>query len=163
MTTTKRGAVIIAVKKTGQLPELQTVHQCAQQMSTWAREQGFPKKLVKVITDEKKPVDAKQIRDAVAKLVKEDGIEQILVYFAGHGVVNGGELWLLSGAPDDVNEAVNLEGSILLARFAGIPHVVFISDACRTAAEGIQGTRVRGQDIFPNFVPSGEQPVDVFI
>lgn len=70
MNTPKRGAVIIAVKKTGQLPELQTVHQCAQQMSTWALAQGFPKKLVKVITDEKKPVDAKQIRDAVAKLVK---------------------------------------------------------------------------------------------
>jgi hypothetical protein len=162
MTTPKRGAVIIAVKKTGQLPELQTVHQCAQQMSVWAREQGFPNKLVKVITDEKKPVDAKQIRDAVAKLVREDGIEQIVVYFAGHGVVNGGEYWLLSGAPEDVNEAVNLEGSILLARSAGIPHVVFISDACRTAAEGIQGTRVKGQDIFPNFVSSAEQPVDVF-
>jgi hypothetical protein len=162
MTTPKRGAVIIAVKKTGQLPELQTVHKCAEQMSIWARKQGFPKKLVKVITDEKKPVHGQQIRDAVAKLVKEDGIEQIVVYFAGHGVVNGGEMWLLSGAPEDGSDAVNLEGSILLARFAGIPHVVFISDACRTAVEGIQGTRVKGQDIFPNFVPSGEQPVDVF-
>lgn len=60
-----------------------------------------------------------------------------------------------------MNEAVNLEGSILLARSAGIPHVVFISDACRTAAEGIRGTRVKGQEIFPN-APLGEQPVDVF-
>src|SRR5262249_36765470 len=65
-------------------------------------------------------------------------------------------------APDDDNEAVNLEGSISLARHSGIPHVVFISDACRTAAQGIQGTRVKGQDIFPNLEPSNEQPVDVF-
>lgn len=157
-----RGVVIIAVRRTGQLPELQTVHNCAKQMAKWAYSQEIPKRLVKVITDEKKPVHAKQIRDAVAQLVKEDGMEQIIIYFAGHGVVNGGELWLLSGAPEDVNEAVNLEGSLLLARSAGVPHVVFISDACRTAVEGIRGTRVKGQDIFPNVEPSEEQPVDVF-
>jgi hypothetical protein len=157
-----RGIVIIAVKKTGQLPELQTVHDCARRMAAWALAQGIPKKLVKVITDEKKPVEAKKIQDAVAQLVKEDGIEQIIVYFAGHGVVNGSELWLLSGAPEAASEAVNLEGSIQLARSAGTPHVVFISDACRTAAEGVRGTRVRGQEIFPNVEPSDEQPVDVF-
>jgi hypothetical protein len=158
----KRGAVIIAVRKTGQLPELQTVYECASQMSKWAQDQGFPRKLVKVISDEKKPVHAHHIRSAVNALIKEDGLTQLIVYFAGHGVVNGGELWLLSDAPEDTNDAVNLEGSILLARYSGIPHVVFISDACRTAAEGIQGTRVKGEDIFPNKPPSPEQPVDVF-
>ena len=66
-----RGAVIVAVKKTGQLPELQTVHSCAEQMASWAKAQGIPKSLVKVITDAKKPVDAKQIRDAVAERVRQ--------------------------------------------------------------------------------------------
>jgi hypothetical protein len=51
MAKPKRGAVIIAVKKTGQLPDLQTVHRCAEQMAAWAYAQGIPKRLVKVLTD----------------------------------------------------------------------------------------------------------------
>lgn len=158
----KRAAVIIAVRKTGNLPELRTVYDCADRMAKWAYAQGMPKRLVKVLTDERKPLYAKQVSDAVTKLAKEDGLEQILVYFAGHGTVIGGELWLLSGAPEDPAEAVNLEGSIALARQCGVPHVVFISDTCRTSPVGIQAQNVRGREIFPNFEPADEQPVDVF-
>ncbi len=40
---------------------------------------------------------------------------------------------------------------------------MLISDACRTAAEGIQGQSIRGSEIFPNVADSGqERPVDVF-
>jgi hypothetical protein len=66
MSVPKRAAVIIGVRKTGGLPELQTTHGCAKRMADWAMAQGFPKKLVKVFTDEKKPVEVKPIRDAVA-------------------------------------------------------------------------------------------------
>ena len=110
------------------------------------------------------PLRAQHIIDAVDKILVEDGLEQILVYFAGHGVNNArSEYWLLSGAPVKTAEAVNLDGSVDAARYVGVPHVVFISDACRTQVEGIQAGRVKGQEIFPN-KPEGapEQPVDIF-
>ena len=60
------------------------------------------------------------------------------------------EYWLLSGAPDDPQEAVKVASSVALARYCGIPHVVLVSDACRTAAESIQAQNVEGSSIFPN-------------
>ncbi len=164
MSEPKRGAVMIGVSKTGNLPQLKAAVGCAKKMGKWAIEQGFTKKLVKVITDEKGAVRAQHIIDAVDKILEEDGLEQILVYFAGHGVNNArSEYWLLSGAPVKTAEAVNLDGSVDAARYVGVPHVVFISDACRTQVEGIQAGRVKGQEIFPN-KPEGapEQPVDIF-
>lgn len=91
-------------------------------------------------------------------------IDQLVVYFAGHGVnIRYGEYWLLSGAPEDTQEAVNVEGSVVLARQSAIPHVVMISDACRTAAEGLQVQYVTGSEIFRNDGPGGpEQCVDLF-
>lgn len=164
MSEPKRGAVMIGVSKTGNLPQLKAAVGCAKKMGEWAIQQGFTKKLVKVITDEKGSVRAQHIIDAVDKILEEDGLEQILVYFAGHGVNNArSEYWLLSGAPVKTAEAVNLDGSVDAARYVGVPHVVFISDACRTQVEGIQAGRVKGQEIFPN-KPEGvpERPVDIF-
>jgi hypothetical protein len=82
-------------------------------------------------------------------------IGQLIVYFAGHGVNNNqSEYWLLSGAPTNPNEAINVAGSALLAQRSGIPHVVIISDAisdaCRTAPEGIHAQGVTGSLMFPN-------------
>src|SRR5439155_24193159 len=52
-------------------------------------------------------------------------------------------------APADTNAEVNLNGSAEIAHHCGVPHVVFISDACRTAPEGIQAQGVAGGEIFP--------------
>jgi hypothetical protein len=160
-----RAALLIGVSKTGDLPTLQAAVDGAVRMGEWAvRDQGFEKRRVKVITDQKKPVQARQLIDAVMALLKDRDVEQLIVYFSGHGVNNGGtEVWLLSGAPLITSEAVNVDGSAYLARQAGVPHVVFISDACRTAAEGVRAQLVHGVDIFPNPTqPSAEQSVDQF-
>ena len=108
-------------------------------------------------------VTARHIKDAI-KAAIDDGIEQLLVYFAGHGAnVRYTEYWLLSGAPDDADEAVNVLGSTLAARQSGIPHVIFVSDACRTAAASIQSQAVEGSIVFPNNAPSPKPGyVDVF-
>ena len=160
-----RAALMIGVSKTGNLPTLQAAVEGAKRMSNWAvNDQGFAKGRVKVITDDKKPVRARDLQDAITALLKHSDVEQLIVYFAGHGVNNGGtEVWLLSGAPLLTSEAVNLDGSAYLARHVGVPHVVFISDACRTAAEGIQAQKVVGIEIFENKSnPAPEQPVDIF-
>ena len=151
-----RAAVLIGVRKTGQLHPLQAVDSGINEVEAWLTDQpGFidskGSKRVVILTDLKGPVQAKDIRDAIKQFVELATIEQLFVFFAGHGVnIRFSEYWLLSGAPEDPNEAVNLRSSADLARYCGIPHVVFVSDACRTAADSIQAQAVEGTVIFPN-------------
>jgi hypothetical protein len=159
-----RVAIFIGVDKTGKLPKLKDAAASAERLAEqWARKQGI--EVQDTITDKGGvEVTTKRIKDAVNAALHRGDVEQLLIYFAGHGVnVRMGEYWLLSGAPDDVDEAVNVRGSDDLARYCGVPHVVFISDACRTAADSIQAQNVTGSLIFPNLQVSGKQkPVDLF-
>lgn len=101
-----------------------------------------------------------QIFDAVRAFV-ERGAQQLIVYFAGHGVQTDAfsQKWLLSDARGNENEGVNLVRSIDLARRSGIPHVVFVSDACRTSTT----YPLQGGNIFPSpVVPGRVTEVDVF-
>ncbi|MBW8808047.1 MAG: hypothetical protein JF591_04290, partial [Lysobacter sp.] len=93
-----------------------------------------------------------------------DTIEQLIVYFSGHGVVNNRqEYWLLSDAPVNAAAAVNIEGNVSLARAGAFEHVVFLSDACRTPTQGVQYGRIIGSDIFPNIEDADlERSVDIF-
>jgi len=158
----KRAAIVIGVDKTGQLPKLNDAAKGAERFAQWARDQGMDP--VELITDAHGRVTLQRIKDAVREVVDRGTIEQLSVYFAGHGVnIRYSEYWLLSDAPRDTQAAVNVAGSATLARYCGIPHVVFISDACRTAAEGVQAQGVTGGEIFPNEGGSGlEMAVDQF-
>jgi hypothetical protein len=161
----QRAIISIGVKKTGELPELQAAQESATAFAEWARRhQKIPASRVKLITDTKSRVTRTRIFDAVEAITKLGFVEQLIVYFSGHGINVGlVEQWLLSRAPDDPVEAVNLRGSETLARFSGIGHVIFISDACRTAADSIQAQGVTGGEIFPNPKSRGtENPVDQF-
>lgn len=157
-----RAAVIIAVKKAGPLTELQAAHSGAKLMKEWAEAHGFDP--VISITDETAPVTADLIKKAIKELVDASAYEQLFIYFAGHGVnLRYSEYWLLSDAPEDTQAAVNVASSVQLAKRCGIPHVVFISDACRTAPEGIQAQSITGSEIFPNRAAMGPmKAVDVF-
>jgi len=83
-------------------------------------------------------------------LVGRGNLNQLVVYFSGHGVSVGyNEFWLLSGAPDDPNEAVSVVECWELAHKSGIPNVIFISDACRSTPD-YNASLIRGTLIFPN-------------
>lgn len=157
-----RATVCIGVDKTGTLPKLNDAVNGAKWMGEWAARQGFDP--VVVITDEEGPVRVDPIYDAVKAIVDRATVDQLVVYFAGHGVNLGySEYWLLSEAPERTAAAVNVRGSVELARWCGIPHVVFISDACRTAADSIRAQSVTGSEIFPNTGMGGpEKAVDLF-
>lgn len=156
----KRAAIIIGVNKTGDLPELHDAVPGALLMEAWARAQNMH--AVHVFTDLKNPVHIHEIKTVIRDLIQARNISQLVVYFAGHGInKERNEYWLLSGAPDDPQEAVNVTGSMALATTCGIPHIVLISDACRTAPEGIRAQSIRGSEIFPNREEE-EVPVDVF-
>lgn len=162
----KRSVIIIAVERTGGLPTLQDAVRGARRFEEWAVTEGGVKPgNVHVFTDENNAVvEVKSIWRKIDEIVESGTTRQLIIYFAGHGVnIGRNEFWLLSDAPRDAAAAVNVSASEFSARYCGIPHVVFISDACRTAAEGGAGQRITGSDIFPNDGNSvAELPVDLF-
>jgi hypothetical protein len=159
-----RAALFIGVNKSGNLPVLNDAAASAVRLAKeWAQKQEMI--VPPPITDKDgTPVTVQTLKDAIDALLAPGNVEQLFVYFSGHGVNNQmNEYWLLTNAPRNSNEAVNVRGSEDLARYCGIPHVVFISDACRTAADTIQAQNVRGAEIFPNENLVGTQkPVDLF-
>jgi hypothetical protein len=142
---------------------LQAAAKGARDVAAWATTQGCDVTLL--VDDDQQEVYSVQIFKAIQAVVEAGTYEQLLVYFSGHGILlaPGTEYWLLSGAPQNPNEAVNLLRSVEDARNAGIPHVIFFSDACRSAVPGAPLNGVVGGSIFPNRMiapQSGE--VDVF-
>ena len=120
----------------------------ADDVAAWLRQEGFD---VTKLTDATKPVVAKAIKKAVGKFVNAGTYDQLVLYFSGHGYwKNNAEIWLLSGAPNDPDEAVSWVETVELARDSGVPHVVIISDACRSIPQTVKAMRVRGSVVFPN-------------
>jgi hypothetical protein len=146
----KKAAVVIGVNKTGKLAPLESAAAGAKRVATWLEAEGFE---VKCITDEAGPVDTNQIEKAVDTFVTLPPRYHLLViYFSGHGYWQArSDQWLLSGAPVKSKEAVNLETAMYLAKYSGIPNVVFISDACRSIPDSRTGALVEGIGLFPNY------------
>lgn len=150
---TSRAAVVIGVNKTGGLQSLNAAVSGACKVADWLRGEGFD---VTCLVDDPSPVVAADVRAAVDRYVELGTVEQLVIYFAGHGYLNGfSEVWLLSGAPRDPDAAINMTENAEYARNSGIPNVVFISDACRSVAEGTRATQIRGSTIFPNVSENG--------
>jgi hypothetical protein len=161
-----RAGVFVGVDQTGGLQRLNDAASGAQRMHAWAVQQGMPDGThAKLITDAAGKVTPDQIFDAIAAITQGAGVDQLILYFAGHGVnISRNEQWLLSDAPGKPSAAVDVTESVEFARFGDIQHVVIISDACRVAPEGIQAQSVRGVPVFPNLEPVGarSKPVDQF-
>jgi Caspase domain len=161
----KRAAVLIGVHKTGGgLPPLRAVGDCVSAMERWAKNQGIPSKSIASISDlTGEGVTISSIVDVVRKF-GEEAVEQLVIYFAGHGFSGSmGDYWLLSDAPEDGNAAVNVYGSEFNARRGVFSHIVFISDACRLATKNIRDNAVRGSVIFPNLqIPGATKSIDQF-
>ncbi|HEX2367319.1 MAG TPA: caspase family protein, partial [Bradyrhizobium sp.] len=136
----------------------------AKSVADWLDREQFK---VVAILDDAAPVTANAVRQAVTDFVNQPSLTQLVVYFSGHGMSVGfNEYWLLSGAPDDPNEAVSLVECFELAHMSGIPNVVFISDACRSTSPDFNTSLIRGTLIFPNrpAAPGGGQTdVDRFL
>lgn len=160
-----RAGIFIGVDKTGHLIKLSDAAEGAKRMHDWALKQGMSKKNAKLITDAGgKVVNPDHIFKEIEKIMDGPGVEQLIVYYAGHGVsINNQEHWLLTEAPEKPYAAINVTTSVAIAEYCGIPYVVIISDACRVAAEGLQNQIVNGVSIFPNKSASDNlKPVEEF-
>jgi Caspase domain len=156
----KRAAVCIGVNRAATMTPLLAAAQGARDFEAWAVDQQC---VTALLVDDTKPVTASDVFDAVDRFVAGN-FGQLIIYFAGHGILTapGTEYWLLSRAPINPNEAVNLFRSTEDARNSGIPHVVFVSDACRSSVTGPPLSGVTGSVIFPSRVASQRGEVDVY-
>lgn len=162
----ERAVLLIGVQQAGPLTRLKAVLDGIQAMNEWAVAQNIA--TVEVITDapvndEPQKVTIADITAAMQRILTAGPPDQLIVYFAGHGINKVySEYWLLSDAPQWADQAVNVTASAELARRCGIPHVVFISDACRTAPDGIGAQAITGAPIFPNIAGARPGSVDLF-
>lgn len=150
----KLAALSIGVSKAGSLPHLPGAVNGAKLFEAWARKNKYK---VTCLVDDKKPISAKQISDAVDKIIKTSP-DRLLIYFSGHGAqatVNTA-YWLLSDWEEDSNEAINVSLSLSNAKRSGIAQVSVFADACRNVVSDVQS--IGGQSIFPKKVISNKQP-----
>src|SRR5262245_20133312 len=109
----KRAAIFIGVDKAGDLPELNDAAEGARSMEQWAIKQGIEDVFTFTDHEPKKKVDVQGICDAIDTLLIRRNVEQLIIYFAGHGINRDyNEYWLLSDAPRWGHAAINVAGSI---------------------------------------------------
>ena len=163
-----RGGVFIGVDRTkGGMPTLRAAASSAKKMYDWAIAPAYgamEPQYVRLISDANGAVvTVEQIKTAVREVIAQ-GVDQLILYFSGHGmIINNLETWLLSDAPDDGDAAISVTRSAQAARFGVTPHVVIVSDACRTPAQELQTQSVNGASAFPNNpTEAPEKRVDVF-
>ncbi len=146
----RRAAIVIGVDRVGQLTPLQSATKCAREVAGWLESEGYD---VECLTDEGGALKADRVSQAFDRFVTAPPrYHQLVVYFTGHGYWHRwADIWLLSEAAQKTSEAINLDGAIDLARFSGIPNVIFISDACRSIPNSRSGQMTQGIDAFPVF------------
>jgi aspartate 1-decarboxylase len=145
--TVTRAAVVIGVDRPEDLPPLRAAVSGAKQVGGWLKSEGIS---VELIIDDQGPVKVEDIFDAVDKYVSLPTLQQLIVYFAGHGsYVGTGDYWLLSHALHNSNQAISLSQCPQYARQCGIPNVVIISDACRSTSTSLKIQSLSGYNIFP--------------
>lgn len=157
----RKAAVVIGVDKPGDYPPLKSAASGAEEVASWLTNQHYE---VTCLTDKDGPVTAQDARKAILKYVTQpSSYHMLVVYFSGHGEYHTrADHWLFSGAPTDTSDAINLAGAMDLAKYSGIPNVVFISDACRSLPQTRCGVMVKGIDAFPNFDFIEASKIDYF-
>jgi hypothetical protein len=125
-------AVVIAVADARPLKYLQAALNGARDFANWANAQGYE---TTVVTDADEPVTVPRLKTELEKILHSattKPIERLIVYFAGHGLLQEAEqsLWLVS---DWNREARCISVPLLKRRLFtyDVGQVAFFSDACR--------------------------------
>ncbi len=145
----RRAAVVIGIRDAAGLPQLKSTIPGANDIAEFLSGESYD---VRLHTDETAPVEIGQIRRDIKNFVDQGNLDQLLVYFTGHGIrkTYRGEMWLLSQVLDFPDEAINLVESSEVCNYCRIPNITFVSDACRSTAQSLQLGNVEGSNIFPN-------------
>lgn len=143
----ERSAVVIGVDKVDKLPTLSAGRSAANDVATWLASEGFEVARLYEPTG----VRAEDVSKTIRTICERGTCQLLVIYFSGHGFLQcpNGEFWLLTDAMNNPNEAISVRLSIQAAEAAGIPNVVFISDACRSTLDDAAGQQLHGHVIFP--------------
>jgi hypothetical protein len=156
-------AVVVGVDRPAGLTPLHAAASGASDVARWLHDrEGFD---VTALIDTQGPIHFSDVFAAVRRYVQLGTVDQLVIYFAGHGfMARYDEIWLLSDAPSDPNDAIGLNGTKCLAQQSGIPNVVLISDCCRSTAGSLGVEQVQGGVAFPGATtpPDTASDVDVF-
>jgi hypothetical protein len=143
----KRAALLIGLDNASQFPPLKAAVSGAKAMRNWLEPEGYTTTL---LTDEAGSVSAADVKSVLRSIIQDGDTEKLVVYFAGHGLLNGfSELWMLSNAMQDVDEVIDISKNVEAARTCGVKSVVFISDACRLLPSSVSQSRTSGVTVFP--------------
>src|ERR1700756_1373904 len=130
----RRAAVCVGVDVVAGLGTLEQAASGARAFAAWAEKQGYDVTCLThpLVRDGssgtpsgQSSVTHRAVTEAVEEYAEAGVYEQLIVYFAGHGMLKdpSAEFWLLSDARRYNTEAVNVIASISWARLWGIPHV----------------------------------------
>lgn len=159
----RRAAVVIGVDRTGDLPTLNDAVSGATAFGDFLEEEGFAP--VHRFLSSDGPVRPGPLKEAVRDLVGPGNLDQIVIYFAGHGLrlPPANEIWLLSDAPDDLDAAIKVRECFEAARASGVSNVVLIGDTCRSLPRTDLYGRIDGEIIFPGLPSSATATtIDIF-
>lgn len=135
----------------------------AREMYEWAVASGY---VAKLLTDEKMPVEIDDVKTALVELLPHGSeTERLIIYFAGHGLVDNLEegLWILNDWKQ--RRAISME---LLRRNLGefgVRQISIFADACRSIPDNVDLATLEKQGVMPfGFTrPDVAPPVDRFI
>ena len=143
----KRVALLIGLDNASQFTPLKAAVSGAKAMRDWLAAEGYGTTL---LTDEGGSVSVANVKSALRSIIQDGETEKLVVYFAGHGLLNGfSGLWMLSDAMHDVDEVIDVSRNVEAARTCGVKSVVFISDACRLLPNSVSQSRTSGATVFP--------------
>lgn len=146
-------AILIGINEVPHLQYLDTPSNYAIQMRNWARDQGYNTYLFvdQPEGEETGICNIAEIKKVIRKII-EDGTDQLLVYFSGHGVEHtaANDVWLLPDYQNDPDDCISISLNKALAYTSGIPHVIFISDSCRVPSDHKALKAASGSAILPN-------------
>jgi hypothetical protein len=152
-----KAMIIIAVSKyAGAYAPLPGVITSARRLREWAEQsdEDYNYKVLYLADDVFEKIDVQLVREEVGQFIKNNFIDRLVVYFAGHGIVRsaGDQFWLLTDAANDGREGIDVEAfrrgllkcNIGNADFAG--QLCIIGDACRNT--GRDAIEFRGDSIL---------------
>lgn len=147
-------AILIGINSIPELPYLSSPSTYAIKMKNWAQSQGYKTHLFADEAGDEHVSGRCRRTDIldVCRDIVDDGCDQLLIYFAGHGVelTAGDDIWLLPGYVDDGADCISILACQQYAYRTGIKHVVFISDACRSPSDNPLIRPVRPSSMLPN-------------
>lgn len=155
----KKTAIVIGINNTERMPPLAGAVLGAKEFATWATSQQFH---VELHTDEHQEVKFDEVYASVDKVIRSRKCKTLIIFFAGHGRWKGvgTETWLLSRTSGPA-QGIEVYPSSLLATGSGIPHVIFISDACRSVITDPIITNMSAQPLFSFMQSSVDTKIDL--